>query len=232
MTENIYFCPKFHGMKRLIVLMICFVALFSSCIKENDINTDPSCKLAFSADTVMFDTVFTTLGSSTHQLKIYNHYQEDLKISSIRLMGGNSSRFRINVDGVSGSDFYDKTIPANDSLFVFLNVTIDPNDQTTPFVVEDEITFVTNGNTQSVKLMAWGQNAHYIVADRHINGFPDFKIVADSLDITHWTNDLPYVIYGYALINSYGTLHIHDGTHIYVHGGGGLWSWIDGQLII
>lgn len=212
--------------------MICFVALLSSCRKENDINTDPSCKLAFSVDTVMFDTVFTSLGSSTHHLMIYNHYQEDLNISSIRLMGGNSSRFRINVDGENGAEFHDKVIPANDSLFVFLNVTIDPNDQTTPFVVEDEITFVTNGNTQSVKLLAWGQNARYIVADRHINGFPDFKIVADSLEVTHWTNELPYVIYGYALVNSYGTLHIHEGTHVYVHGGGGLWSWIDGQLII
>ena len=219
-------------MKRLFVLIICFMALVSSCKKEHSLTNDSSCKLAFSVDTVMFDTVFTTLGSATHQLKVYNNYKEDLKISEIRLIGGNVSRFRINVDGVSGSEFRDKVIPANDSLFIFLNVTIDPNDQYTPFVVEDDIQFVTNGNTQDVKLMAWGQNARYIVADKHVNGFPAFKIVADSLETTHWTNELPYVIYGYALINSYGTLHIHEGTHIYIHGGGGLWSWSDGQLII
>lgn len=219
-------------MKRIFLIIIAAIMLFSSCRKENSISTDPSQMLAFSTDTVMFDTVFTSIGSSTHQLKIYNNYPEDLNISEIRLMGGESSRFKLNIDGEHGSVFYDKIVPANDSIFSFLNVTIDPNDQRTPFVVEDSILFVTNGNAQMIKLVAWGQNARYIVADRKINGFPKFKIVADSLEITHWTNELPYVVYGYALINSYGTLHIHEGTHVYVHGGGGLWSWSDGQLII
>ena len=217
-------------MKRFFILIICFLAVFASCKKENSISTDPNRKLAFSVNTVMFDTVFTTLGSSTHQLKIYNTYQEDLNITEIRLMGGEQSRFKINLDGENGSVFHNKVIPANDSLFTFLNVTIDPNDQLSPFVVEDSIMFITNGNTQTVKLVAWGQNARYIVADRKIEGFPAFKIVADSLETTHWTNELPYVVYGYALINSYGTLQIHEGTHVYIHDGGGIWSWSDGQL--
>ncbi|MBR6846766.1 MAG: hypothetical protein IKM74_01390 [Bacteroidales bacterium] len=219
-------------MKRIFLIIIAAIVLFSSCRKENNISTDPNQKLSFSTDTVMFDTVFTTIGSSTHQLKIYNNYTEDLNISEIRLMGGESSRFKINIDGESGSEFHDKIVPANDSLFSFLNVTIDPNDQRTPFVVEDSILFITNGNTQFIKLVAWGQNARYIVADQKINGFPEFKIVADSLEDIHWTNELPYVVYGYALINSYGTLHIEAGTHVYIHGRGGLWSWSDGQLII
>lgn len=206
--------------------------LFSACRKEHTISTDPSHKLAFSADTVIFDTVFTSLGSSTHQLKVYNNYKEDLNISEIRLMGGENSRFKLNFDGEVGNEFHDKIIPANDSLYTFMNVTIDPTDGALPFVVEDSLLFVTNGNQQMIKLVAWGQNAHYIVADRYISGFPKFKVVADSLETTHWYDDLPYVIYGHALINSYGTLHIHEGARIYVHGGGGLWSWIDGQLII
>lgn len=212
--------------------MIAVVMVFSACRKEDTISNDPSHKLSFSADTVLFDTVFTSLGSSTHHLKIYNTHQEDLNISEVRLMGGEQSRFKINFDGETGTEFHDKVIPANDSIFTFLNVTIDPTDGAVPFVVEDSIMFVTNGNTQMIKLVAWGQNAHYIVADRQINYFPKFKIIADSLETTHWTDDLPYVLYGYALINSYGTLHIHAGTHIYVHSGGGIWSWSDGQLII
>ena len=219
-------------MKRNILLAILVFVTLASCRKVNTISTDPSHKLEFSADTVLFDTVFTTLGSSTHQLKVYNNYQEDLNITEIRLMGGEQSRFKVNFDGEVGTVFYDKVIPANDSLYTFLNVTIDPSDVTTPFVVEDSMMFITNGNTQMVKLVAWGQNARYIVADREINGFPPFKIIADSLETTHWTNELPYVIYGYALINSYGTLIIHEGTRIYVHSGGGIWSWIDGQLLI
>ena len=218
-------------MKKYFFLLMGLVLLLS-CRKENAISTNPSHKLDFSVDTVLFDTVFTSLGSSTHQLKVYNNHQEDLNITEIRLMGGEQSRFKMNLDGESGTVFHDKIIPANDSLYTFLNVTIDPSDLNTPFVVEDSILFVTNGNTQMVKLVAWGQNAHYIVADRQITGFPKFTIVADSLETTHWTDDLPYVIYGYALINSYGTLHIHEGTRIHVHSGGGIWSWIDGQLII
>ena len=219
-------------MKRFFLLIVLGLLLLGACRKENTVSTDPSHKLAFSADTVMFDTVFTSLGSSTHQLKVYNAYPEDLIISEVRLMGGAQSRFKLNFDGEAGTEFHDKTIPANDSLFTFLNVTIDPTDGSLPFVVEDSLMFVTNGNTQMIRLVAWGQNAHFIVADRQIAGFPKFKIVADSLETTHWYDDLPYVIFGHALINSYGTLHIHEGARIYVHGGGGLWSWIDGQLVV
>lgn len=224
-------------MRRFFLLITGFLILFSACRKENPINTDPSLKLSFSADTVLFDTVFTTIGSSIHQLKVYNKYDDDLNISEIRLFGGEQSRFKLNLDGESGWEFHDKVIPANDSLFTFLNVTIDPNDHSSPFVVEDSLLFVTNGNQQMVKLVAWGQNAHYIIADRKVQGLPKFIIVADSLETTHWYNDLPYVIYGYALINSYGTLHIHEGVRIYMHDLGyddhcGLLSWSDGQLII
>jgi hypothetical protein len=220
-------------MKHFFLIFFCLIVVFSSCKKEHSVSSDPAFKLAFSADTILFDTVFTSLGSSTHHLKIYNNHSEDLNISEIKLMGGDNSRFRMNVDGEDGIHFTDKTIPANDSLYTFLNVTIDPNDQNTPFVIEDSILFVTNTNRQIIHLVAWGQNAHYIIADQSIPSlrYP-FKIVADSLETTHWTNEKPYVVYGYALINSYGTLHIHEGTHVYFHDKSGILSWSDGQLIV
>ena len=224
-------------MKRthIILIFILLAFAFSACKKEHQISGDPNLKLSFSADTVMFDTVFTSLGSATHQLRIFNKSDNDLNISSIRLAGGESSPYRFNLDGENGVEFYDKVIPAGDSLFSFLRVTINPNDLNSPFVVEDELEFVTNGNTQTIKLLAWGQNAHYIVADKVVNigGEPyHYHIVADSLETTIWTSELPYVIYGYALINSYGTLTIEKGTQIYCHQGGGILSWSDGQLII
>lgn len=230
-------CRKIIHMKyRHIILIITLLLLVGqSCRKLNPISDDPSLKLSFSTDTVLFDTVFTTLGSATHQFRIYNKHKEDLNISSIRLVGGDSSPFRVNLDGDNATEFYDKIIPANDSLFTFLRVTIDPNDLNTPFVVEDELEFVTNGNTQTIKLLAWGQNANYIVADKVVNigGVPyPYHIVADSLETTVWTSERPYVIYGYALINSYGTLRIEEGTHVYCHQDGGIFSWSDGQLII
>ena len=224
-------------MKRIhliAILSLLLIAAFS-CKKDHQLNPDANLKLEFSADTVLFDTVFTSLGSATHHFKIYNRHSDDLKISSVRLKGGESSPFRVNLDGESGIEFYDKIIPANDSLFSFMRVTINPNDLNTPFVVEDELEFVTNSNTQIIKLLAWGQNANYIVADKMVNigGEPyPYHIVADSLETTVWTSERPYVIYGYALINSYGTLRIEEGTHVYCHQDGGIFSWSDGQLII
>lgn len=213
--------------------MIAVMMVVSACRKENNISNDPSHKLTFSVDTVLFDTVFTSLGSSTHQLKIYNFYQEDLNISEVRLIGGEHSRFKINLDGETGTEFRDKIIPANDSIYTFLNVTIDPTDASSPFIIEDSILFLTNGNTQMIKLVAYGQNAHYIVGEQTVSSFLyPFKIVADSLETTHWYNDLPYVIYGFAMINSYGTLHIHEGVRVYCHDKSGIWSWSDGQLIV
>ena len=224
-------------MKNRTILFILIVLMLAgqACKKNNQINPDASLKLSFSTDTLLFDTVFTSLGSATHQLRIYNPNSDDLKISSIRLLGGESSPYRLNLDGENNIEFYDKIIPANDSLFSFLRVTINPNDLNTPFVVEDELEFITNGNTQIVKLLAWGQNANYIVADKVVtlgNVKYPYHVVADSLQTTVWTNERPYVIYGWALINSWGTLKIEEGTRIYCHQGSGIFSWSDGQLII
>ncbi len=229
--------PKITHMKSRIAFIIAAALLIVaySCKKDNHINPDSNLKLEFSTDTILFDTVFTSLGSATHHLMVYNRHSDPLKISSVRLARGESSPFRLNLDGEAVTELYDKVIPATDSLYGFLRVTIDPTDANTPFVVEDELEFVTNGNTQTIKLMAWGQNAHYIVADKVITlGDTPYKytIVADSLETTVWTNELPYVIYGYALINSYGTLRIEEGTRVYCHQGSGIFSWSDGQLII
>ncbi len=161
---------------------------------------------------------------------VYNKSNKRINISNIQLNGGSASVFKMNVDGISGSSVSDVELAANDSLFILLKATIDPSDENNPFVVEDDIHFLTNGNEQSVKLVAWGQNAHYILADQKVGNFPEFKIVADSNETVHWTADKPYVVYGYALINSYGTLIIDAGAKIHFHNGSGLWAWVDGVL--
>ncbi len=203
---------------------------FTSCRKPTHFSEDESLKVSFSTDTVAFDTVFTTIGSSTRQLMIYNNNDENLKISSIRLENGIQSQFSINVDGQSGYKFSDVEIYSKDSIYVFIRVTINPNDQNNPFFVEDKLIFETNNNRQIISLTAYGQNANYIVANQYIEGFPKFKIIADSLQEVHWTAERPYVIYGYALINSYGTLVIEPGTQVHFHSGGGLWAYSEGQL--
>lgn len=214
----------------IITLVFLIIALGISCKKEDAITTDPSDRLSFSTDSIVFDTVFATVGSITKQLKIYNKNNKAIKISSIVLDGGLSSSYRINIDGTPAVSLTDIEVPAEDSLYIFIKVTVDPNDDSSPFVVSDQIIFETNGNTQDVDLVAWGQNAYYIVADTRIPGLPPFKIVAHEFSDTTWENQKPFLIYGYAVVDSNAILRIQAGAKIHFHNNSGLWIYKGGAL--
>ncbi|MGB0882431.1 MAG: hypothetical protein ACPGSO_05720, partial [Vicingaceae bacterium] len=130
-----------------IVLFMSVLTLTFSCRKD-DVDTSSNVRLNFSTDSVLFDTVFTTFGSTTKRLKIFNPSSSPLNISSISVGNGKNSQFRINVDGISGNIHKDVFIGAKDSLFIFAEVTIDPTNGSLPFVVNDRINFITNGTTQ------------------------------------------------------------------------------------
>ena len=212
---------------RIILLLLLLLISVFSCRKEESLFTNNSAKLNFSINTVEFDTVFTTIGSATKQFKIYNPYNKTIKISSIRIARGKNSNFRINIDGIASNNVNNITILAKDSLYVFVEVTVDPNNQYSPLVIKDSILFETNGNVQDVDLEAWGQNAHYIKPSFHINGLPPYSVIGCD---TTWTNNLPHVVYGYAVVDSACTLIIQAGTKIYFHKNAGLWVYRGGSL--
>ncbi|MCC6701845.1 MAG: hypothetical protein IT221_09995, partial [Fluviicola sp.] len=103
----------------------------SSCKKNKGMSNG---NLEFSVDTLVFDTIFTTIGSTTQQFKIYNNDKKELKIDEVELMGGSSSPFRMNLDGLMGTSFSNIDIPAEDSLFCFVEVTLQVNGQLLPMV--------------------------------------------------------------------------------------------------
>jgi hypothetical protein len=183
----------------LSAMLVLFGLQLSSCGKNVLLSKN---HLSFSKDTVVFDTVFTTIGSTTQQFKIYNKDSKTVNIDEIELMGGSSSKFYMNVDGIKGTKMEDITIEGGDSLFVFVEVTLDPNGTNLPLVIEDSIRFQTNGKDQFVKLAVWGQDAYFHYKD---------------LNEGTWPTDKPHVIYGYAAVDSAKTLDILAGTHIYMH---------------
>lgn len=187
------------------ILLIASVLILNTGCKKGELLS--SGNLDFSADTIVFDTVFTTIGSTTKHFKFYNHDNKPIKVSDITLMGGASSPYRINVDGVSGTSFQDISLEGDDSLYVFVEVTLDPNNQANPLVIEDSIRFTTNGIVQYVQLAAWGQDAYFHYKDI-------FPVINSD---TTWANDKPHVIYGYAAVDSAKTLNIPAGTDIYLH---------------
>ena len=136
------------------------LTLFSQCARVS-FSDNPELELDFSADTVFFDTVFTTVGSVTLPLKVFNPNRESLRIDVIELEGGSDSPFRVNIDGQVGPRVEDWPLLAEDSMWIFIEVTVDPSDATLPFVIEDGIRFNANGQEQRVHLTAWGQNAHF-----------------------------------------------------------------------
>jgi len=222
-------------MRKIVTILILITVVFTafSCRKDN-ITTDSSDKLSFSTDTILFDTVFATLGSTTRRLLLYNNSSNKIVISSIYVDQGANSQFRINVDGVPGNTHTNVEIEGHDSLFVFAEVTIDPNNILSPFVVNDNINFVTNGNHQSVALVAWGQNAHYYVANKSAGGisivYLDRDTSAGPLDST-WINDKPYVIYGgYLTIDGNDKLKIDPGVRVHLHNNSGIWVYQGGNI--
>ena len=211
-------------------LFVFFLLVFVFSCKKDAILTDPSAKLSFSLDTVLFDTVFTTIGSSTRRLKVYNPNNKKVIVSSIRIAGGPNSKYRMNVDGMPGAFLNDIEIPAKDSLFIFIEVTIDPLNSNSPLIVTDSIMFVTNGNEQDVDLVAWGQDAHYFYPDNYVEGLPPYSIICNTNSNTTWVNDKPYVIYGYAVVDSSCGLTIQAGARIHFHNNSGLWIYKGGSI--
>ncbi|MBL7775101.1 MAG: right-handed parallel beta-helix repeat-containing protein [Saprospiraceae bacterium] len=201
---------------RIALLLALLTALFSFCQKER-FTTDTADKLEFSTDTLRFDTVFTELGSATRILKLYNRHDKSIRIDKIYLELGSQSRFNINVDGLPGHSHRDLVIAPNDSMYVFAEVTINPNvpPSASPFVLDENLVFETNGNLQKVVLEAWGQNAVYLPSRYGAGG-----AVLYACDGGEWVWDdpRPYVIYGILAIDNC-TVRIPAGARVHVHGG-------------
>lgn len=187
---------------RFIILLV-GLALFSSCKKES-FTHDRNAKISFSVDSLFFDTVFTTAGSVTKSFKIFNPNDGKINIGEIKLMGANTSPFKMNVDGISGSDIRDVAINANDSAYVFIQVNINPSAITNPFLMEDTIQILCNGNISKIGLSAYGRNAVFLKNHKVSN-------------VETWINTLPYVILGGLQIDTNAVLNIPAGTEIYVH---------------
>jgi hypothetical protein len=190
-------------MKTALLFLLSCSLLILSCRKESFINS-PDARVNITADTLHYDTVFATVGSITQQFKIINENDQKLRISSVKLMGGASSPYKINVDGFVGPQVNDLEIAANDSIYVFVQVNINQSAANLPFIVRDSIEINYNGNKQQVQLEAWGQNAHF---------FRNKQILANET----WNNDLPYVILGYLYVDTLQTLTINKGCRIFVH---------------
>lgn len=201
-------------------ITVLIVSCFGACRDDLNFSTIGD-SLNIKADTIVFDTVFTSPlpgvpFSVNKQFVVLNPYNEAIR-SDIRIAGGEQSVFRMNIDGVPGKEFKDVEILPKDSVFVFLELTIDPNDdpQSLPLIVRDSILFETNGGRQQVQLVAWGQDAHYFFKDTLCDAVLD-----DA--------NKPYVVFDYLYIPENCKLTIEKGVKI--HFAPGSWLFTEGTL--
>ncbi|MBL4905337.1 MAG: hypothetical protein JKZ00_04875, partial [Flavobacteriaceae bacterium] len=218
-------------MRLFISFIVCLLVIsISSCRK--DFSTTPNFgELTFSKDTVFLDTVFTNIGSSTYNLKVYNKSNKSITIPSIGLANGESSNYRLNVDGIPGKLFQDIDILANDSIFVFIETTIDFSTITNPLYV-DKILFDTGNKEQHVDLVTLVQDAIFIYPGKDPISMKIDSLTLDGQATTikgrflkdselTFTNTKPYVIYGYAAVPENKTATIEAGTQLFFHNNSG-----------
>ncbi|WP_109299242.1 hypothetical protein [Aquimarina sp. AU474] len=220
------------------LFLLVVIVLWSSC--RNDFESGPSTgNLQFSIDTLFLDTVFTNIGSSTYSFKVYNRTNDDFTIPSIALERGESSNYRLNVDGIPGKSFENIQVLAKDSIFVFVETTTDITDQTNDleFIYTDRILFDPNGSQQDVDLVTLVKDAVFLFPSRDamtgdvetlLLGLDDenneIRIEGFFLEDNqlNFTNEKPYVIYGYAAVPGGKTLVIDPGARIHFHADSGI----------
>ena len=217
-----------------IIGVLLAIALTKACDYDLSFSPAQTQDIRFSSDTVYLDTVFTSIGSSTYNLRIYNQADHNIKIGSIRLDQGSDSQFRLNVDGMHGQDFNDIEVLANDSIYVFIETTVDIKDYAAnapEFLYNDQLLV----DEQTVELITLVKDAIFLYPKRE-DGFKEmiplgtdeegnaFGIEGFYLEDNEliFTNERPYVIYGYAGVPSEKTVRFEAGARIHFHDNSGL----------
>lgn len=175
-----------------------------SCRKDFD-SIASNGNLTFSSDTIFLDTVFNNLTTTTHLLTVYNKSKEDIYIPKIQL-GKSDSKYRLNVDGIPGSEFENVLLLKEDSLFVMIETTVDISETNDEMLYTDQILFDPYGNLQQVDLITLVKEATLL----YPNEGSDFELT----DTTFETGK-SYVIYGNAIVPQNSSLTVEAGSMVY-----------------
>jgi len=214
------------------ILVLLGIILWSGSCRKNFEYAPSAGNLSFSRDTVFLDTVFSNIGSGTYALTVYNETRDDVVIPSIRLAKGPTSFYRLNVDGVAGKTFQNVPIKARDSMFVFIETTIDvgSNPENT-LLYTDAIAFDSGLDQQEVQLVTLAKDAVFLYPRTNTDGTKETILLSvddEGNEIRlegfpledgqlRFTNEKPYVIYGYAAVPPSRELIIDAGARVHFH---------------
>lgn len=229
-----------------LVPALLLLIIWSSCRKDLEY-AQSSGNLEFSKDTVFLDTIFSNIGSSTYMVKVYNRTRDDVEIPSIRLEQGQSSHYRLNVDGVAGKEFSNIPILAQDSMFIFIETTYDVStNNSNTFLSTDAIHFDGGINLQEIQLVTLVKDAVFLFPRTLSDGTKESLVLGldengEEIQVKGFylddnelgfTNEKPYVIYGYAAVPEGKELTMDAGTRVNFHKDSGILITKDASLKI
>ncbi|MGN0220594.1 MAG: right-handed parallel beta-helix repeat-containing protein [Prevotella sp.] len=199
---------------------LCFLSLLlftiTGCISDETFSTDSSKRLTFTSDTISFDTLFSTIASSTKQTMIYNYSGENLRISTVRLQKGNQTGYRVNVSGSyldnnTGSIIKDLEIRNGDSIRVFMEMTPKHNGALEPVKVEDNVIFTLESGIQqnlALRAQVWDAEIH------------ESQLVISQDTVIR--NSVPILLQKGLRVDSNVTLRIEAPSQLFFHSNTGL----------
>ncbi len=226
------------------LLLLLALGIVGGC-RENFDYTPTTGTLSFSRDTVFLDTVFTNIGSSTYSLKVFNTSDNDILIPEIRLRNGQDTQYRLNVDGLAGNEFQEIALRGKDSLFIFIETTFDISTVgANEFLYTDAILFGAGGAYQNVELVTLVKDATFLFPRTTSDGTKETLLLGlDDMgneiriegfvleeDELLFTNEKPYVVYGYAAVTEGQTLQMEPGTRVHFHKDSGILVGTGGSL--
>ena len=186
--------------------LLLFSGLSVCCEDRIEYSADARHLLDFSLDTLSFDTVFTGLESPVGVFSVYNRNDEALRMD-VSMSGGQTSFFRMNVDGEAGADVRDVELLGGDSLMCFVSVSVPEGNSDTPVAVADSIAFrLESGAVQFVLLKAFGQDVIRL----------DGTVLERD---TTFVSARPYLVYDSLFVREGATLSITQGTKLHFHNG-------------
>ena len=202
-------------------LMPLLALLVVACSDYESFSDNPSFRLEFSQDTIAFDTLISTIPSSTKTLYAFNNNGNGMRISTIQLEGGASSLFRVNVDGRYLADgiWHDFEVLKHDSLVIRIEMTPPEVGSTEPLYFEDKLHFTLENGTMQTVVLSGGSVDAYIMKEGLI-------IESDQTLLT----DKAYVIYDSLVVNKGATLTLIEGTKLMFHDKAALHVY--GKLIV
>lgn len=202
-----------------VVWVVLFLFLFSMCDDSDDFTSSPSALLSFSQDVISFDTILSSVPTSTKQLVVYNRNGEGVRIQSVQLQKASGTPFRVNVDGSYldpdlGAVAYDFDVRSGDSIRVFIETTASDSGSDLSHVLTDTLVFLLqSGVRQQVILTAVAFDTYIwqsvvVTSDTIINTARPI-LVGDSLVVAR---DVTLTL------DAGTTLYMKDGTSIKVYG--------------